>query len=94
MLPPPSCEYVTLSFKVVLSLREDGATVPEAVSKWADECNWMGGDAIVLSADTAEVRERIDDFWCYGGCIKIPHVLKRAENWWLMHCVFCLEIRA
>lgn len=41
--------------KVVLSLRADGATVPETVSKWADEENWMGGDAVVLSADTAEV---------------------------------------
>lgn len=41
--------------QVVLSLRADGATVPESVSKWADEANWMGGDAVVLSSDTAEV---------------------------------------
>lgn len=41
--------------QIVLVLREDGDTVPEAVSKWADESNWMGGDAVVLSADTAEV---------------------------------------
>lgn len=39
----------------MLTLREGGAAVPEAVSKWADEENWMGGDAVVLSADTAEV---------------------------------------
>lgn len=46
--------------QVVLTLREDGATAPEAVSKWADEANWMGGDAVVLAADTAEV----SDFLC------------------------------
>ncbi|CAM9574522.1 unnamed protein product [Sphacelaria rigidula] len=43
------------ALQIVLVLREDGDTVPEAVSKWADESNWMGGDAVVLSADTAEV---------------------------------------
>ncbi|CAN0391465.1 unnamed protein product, partial [Ectocarpus fasciculatus] len=31
------------------------STVPGGVSKWADEDNWMGGDAIVLTADTAEI---------------------------------------
>lgn len=29
--------------------------MPESVAKWADEANWMGGDAVVLTADTAEV---------------------------------------
>lgn len=48
----PAC---ILTQKVVLCLREDGSTVPEGVSKWADESNWMGGDAVVLTADTAEV---------------------------------------
>ena len=36
-------------------MREDGNMVSEGVSKWADESNWMGGDAVVLTADTAEV---------------------------------------
>lgn len=39
-----------------MCLRADGSSVPEAVSKWADEDNWMGGDAVLLLADTAEVR--------------------------------------
>lgn len=47
--------------QVVLCLREDGGTVPEGVSKWADESNWMGGDAVVLTADTAEVRRYMHD---------------------------------
>ena len=47
---------VTSCEKVVLCLRADGREVPEAASKWAQEENWMGGDAVVLSADTAEVR--------------------------------------
>lgn len=38
-----------------MCLRADGSSVPEAVSKWADEDNWMGGDAVLLLADTAEV---------------------------------------
>lgn len=42
--------------QVLLRLRADGATMPESVAKWADEANWMGGDAVVLTADTAEVR--------------------------------------
>lgn len=60
-----SCEQ-SLSFRctsklehngqVLLHLRADGATMPESVAKWANEANWMGGDAVVLTADTAEVR--------------------------------------
>ena len=29
--------------------------MPEAVSKWAEDDNWMGGDVVVLTRDTAEV---------------------------------------
>ncbi|CAM9346290.1 unnamed protein product, partial [Scytosiphon promiscuus] len=43
------------ALQVVLCLRSDGDTVPEEVSKWAQEENWMGGDAVVLTADTAEI---------------------------------------
>ncbi|CAN0069507.1 unnamed protein product, partial [Ectocarpus sp. 4 AP-2014] len=43
------------ALQVVLCLRADGSTVPGGVAKWADEDNWMGGDAIVLTADTAEI---------------------------------------
>lgn len=46
-----------------MCLREDGERVPEGVSKWADEANWMGGDAVVLTSDTAEVPYRRT---CYG----------------------------
>lgn len=41
--------------KMMLCLRADRQTLPEGVSKWAEEDNWMGGDVVVLTADTAEV---------------------------------------
>lgn len=37
--------------------------LPEAVSKWAEEDNWMGGDVVIIVPDTAEVTINVN-YYC------------------------------